>query len=431
MRDHRGVDPDEMVGLARRTDGRERSAIGARGVSRLTVRVLTLITIIGTSLLSIFELIKQHHPIMYDFRGGLYNAGTAILSGHNPYQPAFLAHQAAIMRAGGMAIGETATHAFSIPVYPAPANIAILPLSALPFWLGAGLFVAISIVAMFLALWLLEIRDWRCYALALASWPFMYAIQIGALGPLLALGIAIVWRWRNALWPPALALASIVVAKVFPWPIAIWMLITKRYRTFALAVGIGVVVTLAAWAVLGFEDMSQYPAMLSNLSYIQEPRAASLVAVLLYVGLPVWSAQILAIATGCALLGIAWRFSRRPGGERQAFALAVMACLTATPIVWDHYMVLLFIPIALISPTVSGLWMLPVAQPFLLAVSATIVPLGNGPVGSAGDTVHGAVVWLVLEAVLLYRLCRTPAERPAAVRRPERRRAPEPAVAQG
>ena len=38
--------------------------------------------------------------LLYDFKGGLYNAGVAILQGHTPYQPGFLAHQAALMRAG-------------------------------------------------------------------------------------------------------------------------------------------------------------------------------------------------------------------------------------------------------------------------------------------------------------------------------------------
>jgi hypothetical protein len=140
---------------------------------------------------------------------------------------------------------------------------------------------------------------------------------------------------------------------------------------------------------------------------------------------------VLAIAAAGGLVLVAWRFARRPGGERQAFGLAVVACLTATPIVWDHYMVLLFVPIALLSPTVSAWWLLPIAEPFLLAVTTEIVPLGHAPVGSAHDTVRAAIVWLALEAVLLYKLCRSPAEHPAAVSRSRRWRAPEPAVASG
>ena len=59
---------------------------------------------------------------------------------------------------------------------------------------------------------------------------------------------------------------------------------------------------------------------------------------------------MLAIAAGVGLLGLAWRFAQRPDSERQVFCLALVAALSASPIVWDHYMVLLFVPIALVSP---------------------------------------------------------------------------------
>ena len=52
----------------------------------------------------------------YDFTGDLYNAGRAILRAANPYDAAFLAHLAALARAGG-----EPTQTFAVPVYPAPA----------------------------------------------------------------------------------------------------------------------------------------------------------------------------------------------------------------------------------------------------------------------------------------------------------------------
>jgi hypothetical protein len=344
--------------------------------------------------------------MLFDFQGGLYNAGTAIIRGHSPYQPAFLAHQAAIMRAGGVAQGETFRNAFSIPVYPAPANLAVIPFSLLPFWLAGTLFTLLSIAAMMTGIALLGVRDWRRIALPLLCWPFIYGLYLGALGPLLVLGAGVAWRWRASLSPPAIAVAALVVTKIFPWPLPIWLLITRRFATFALAVAIGVVATLAAWAATGFDDrFVQYPQMLSNLSFIQEGRAVSLVAVLLAMGLSgsaAGAASAVALGTTGALLDFAWRVARRPDGDRQAFGLAIIAALTSTPIVWDHYMVLLFVPIALASPRLSAIWFLPLSTPVILGLWIALFHI------PAANTLGSAVLWLVLEAVVAVKLCRTP-----------------------
>src|SRR5947209_15080120 len=301
------------------------------GMIAVTRGLVLAVLFVGASVWLLGDLLAQHHPRLYVFKGGLYNAGSAIVSGHSPYHAGFIARQAAIMRAGGIAIGETAAHSFSVPVYPAPANLAALPLSLLPYGAAAALYTLLSVGAMALALWLLEVRDWRCYGLALISWPFAYGLELGALGPLLVLGAAALWRWRDRLWPPAIALASVVIVKVFPFPLAAWLLITRRYRQLALAVVVGAAATLLAWAALGFAGLSSYPAMLMNLSFIQEGRSDSLVAVLLAVGITPRIAQAVALLAAGGLLVVAWRFGRSGDRQRQAFGLAVMATLTASP----------------------------------------------------------------------------------------------------
>jgi len=367
-------------------------------------RALLLTALFGSTALLLLA-IPDTHRTLFDFRGGLYNAGRDIIHGLSPYQPGFLAHQAAIMRAGGIAQGETSQHAFSIPVYPAPANLAVVPLSLLPFWLAGTLYTLLSVAAMILGLALLGVRDWRCIALALISWPFTYGLYLGALGPFLVLGAAIAWHWRATLWPPAIAIAWLVITKLFPWPLAIWLLITRRFRTFALALAIGAVITLVAWAAIGFHGLAQYPHMLSNLSFIQEGRAVSLVAVLIAIGLPAGAASAAAIAAALALLGFAWRIAQRPDGDRTAFGLAIIAALTATPIVWEHYMVLLFIPIALITPRLSAIWFLPLCTPLITVTSGAIAPFSSNLQVRNDSTLRSAVLWLLLESLVLLRLC--------------------------
>jgi hypothetical protein len=252
---------------------------------------------------------------------------------------------------------------------------------------------------------LLGVRDWRCIALALVSWPFTFGLYLGALGPFLLLGAAIAWHWRSRLWPPAIAIALLVSAKVFPWPLGIWLLITRRFRTLALAMAIGIIVTLAAWAAIGFDGIAQYPQMLSNLSFIQEGRAVSLAAVLIAIGLSAGAAGVVALGAAGTLLGLAWRFGRRPDGERTAFGLVIIAALTATPIVWEHYMVLLFIPIALISPRLSVIWFVPLCTPMIIVGTAALVPPSTKVQLVDPATLRSAVLWLVLEALVLVRLC--------------------------
>ena len=151
-------------------------------------RALLLTALFGSTALLLLA-IPDTHRTLFDFRGGLYNAGRDIIHGLSPYQPGFLAHQAAIMRAGGIAQGETSQHAFSIPVYPAPANLAVVPLSLLPFWLAGTLYTLLSVAAMILGLALLGVRDWRCIALALIT-PRLSAIWFLPLCTPLILGIA-------------------------------------------------------------------------------------------------------------------------------------------------------------------------------------------------------------------------------------------------
>jgi hypothetical protein len=370
-------------------------------------RALLLIALFGSCVFFLVVVWRtQGNRILFDFKGGLYDAGRAILHGHDPYRPGFLATQAAVMRAGGIALGATSQNAFSIPVYPAPANLAVVPLSLLPFWLAGALFTLLSIGAMIFGLRLLGVRDWRCLAVSLLSWPFLFSLDLGALGPVLVLGAGVAWRWRESLWPPAIALAAIVVAKLFPWPLGVWLLVTRRFRTLALAILIGLVATFAAWAVIGFDGMAQYPRMLSNLSAIEEGRAVSLVAVLLAIGVPAGLAKAAALAATAGLLGIAWRFAKRPDGDAQAFGLAVIAALTASPIVWEHYMVLVFVPIALVSPRLSALWFVPVCAPLMLVISEAVVPSRNFLHSPNGDPARTAALWLVLEAIVVWRLCR-------------------------
>jgi Glycosyltransferase family 87 len=291
-------------------------------------------------------------PALYDFKGGLYGAAQDIVHGHDPYRASKLAHEAALKRAG-----EPGTE-FAVPVYPAPALVAVVPLAELPYRLAALLFVGLSAGGLALALYLVEVRDWRCYGVAFGSWPVVHGLMLGALTPLLVLGIAVAWRLRGRLGSAA-AVAALVAVKVFPWPLALWLMATKRWRLAAIATALAVAVTAAAWAAIGFDGLTTYPRMLRDLALIEADASVSLSAGLVAVGISSSAAQVCAVLVAVGLLGRAAWLARRPAGERAAFILAVVAALIASPIAWPHYFALLLVPIALVSPRLSPLWLVP------------------------------------------------------------------------
>src|SRR4029078_664105 len=66
------------------------------------------------------------------------------------------------------------------------------------------------------------------------------------------------------------------------------------------------------------------------------------------------------------LLFLALRAAHESGREkrvrdRRSFTLALPAALTLTAVVWNHYLLLLFVPVASARPRLSGLWVLPFA----------------------------------------------------------------------
>jgi len=322
--------------------------------------------------------------LLEDFKDGLWNAGWSILHHRSVYALGWLDHQVAILRAGGVAANR-----FDLPVYPAPINVAMTPLALLPFSPAGVIYTALNVAAMFAGLYLMDVRDWRCYAVVCVSWPFLYGICLGEVGQFLVLAAAIVWRYRDRVVAPAFATASIVTAKVFPWTIGVWLLATRRFREFFLGLGIGLALLLAGWAVVGWQGMTTYPRLLSDVSTLEDASGDSIARVIAWAGASRQAAAVVCLLVACGLLAWAWRMR----DERRSFSLAVMAALAGTPVVWDHYMVLLFVPIALMRPSFSWEWLAPALIPVGVYCSLDVWPNSNG--------FRSGICWLLLEAAIV------------------------------
>jgi hypothetical protein len=279
--------------------------------------------------------------------------------------------------------------------YPPLLAFLVAPLEPLSAGVATLLWIVLSLGAIAAALWLLGVRDWRCYALT-AAFPFTRsAVDLGTVGPLLVLAVAVAWRWRDRIVEPAAAFGAAVALKLFLWPLAGWLALTRGVRAAAAGAGLALALVLVPWAAIGFAGIGDYPGMLRRLSDDEATSSYSVIALAVRAHLPEVVGIVLSIVAAAALLlAAAWvgrdeRLSRRDR-DVAVLTLALAAALAASPIVWVHYFLLLLVPLALTRPTLSPLWFLPFvyyplgesawpagdARKLALALVATVAMLG-------------------------------------------------------
>jgi hypothetical protein len=288
-------------------------------------------------------------------------------------------------------------------VYPAPAAFLMAPFGALPWGLAVVAFTLSLVGALVLALRLLGVRDWRCYALALASLPMASSIMIGTLSPLLALAAAVAWRYRDRRFVVATAIVAVVVTKIFLWPLVVWLVATRRFRTAATTVVLGIAVTLGSWAVLGFDGLRDYAHGLERIAGLVQERSYSPFALFRLLGLSSGSARLAVAALTLAALAAIVALARGHDGDRRSFVMALGAGLLASPIIWMHYLVLLVVPVAMYRARLSAAWIAPLAYWFLR---------GQENQGSAANIVVMLAVTAAALALAMWR-GREPAPVPA------------------
>jgi hypothetical protein len=280
-------------------------------------------------------------------------------------------------------------------VYPPIAAVMAAPLALFPFIVAAILFAAIELVGTVLTLRVLGVRDWRCYGLALLWLPVIENILIGSISTLLALGLAVAWRYRDTRWAAPLVIAAVITAKVFLWPVLLWLVATRRGMAATRALVVAVVAVLGSWAVIGFAGLGSYPQLLNILSRLEEWKSYSAVAFGLVLGLSAGEARASAlVACAIVLLAVVLSVRLRPGNpdaDRQAFILAIAAAFLFSPIIWMHYLAILVVPIALTRRTLTPLWFVP------LAMWAT----PGQSHGHAWQVTLGLLVWVVVLAATL------------------------------
>jgi glycosyl transferase family 87 len=356
--------------------------LGSTGESRLfSPRSLLLATrkVLAVVLLGVFPIVfavlvvqgeGELGVLGFDFKGTIWQPGREILAGHSPYPPPL----AAEMNTGNPS------------VYPPVALLLGVPFALMPLSIAFCVWTAMLVGAVLATLRMLGIRDWRCYTMALGSCPVVFGVVLGNIAVLLAPLAAYLWRHRDRALPSGLALGLAIALKLVLWPLLVWLIASRRKGAALVAAAAAFLSTLAAWAVIGFDGLREYPQLLSVNTDLYGPSSWSLLAGGVGLGLPLSVANAVATLLGLALLVFSFIVAKRPDGDRRAFCIALVASIALLPIVWPASLVLLLVPLALISPSVGRPWYL-----FAALWLAAFAPRSFSKVGTPPEGVPLAV----------------------------------------
>jgi hypothetical protein len=311
------------------------------GPPSLATTALVFVAVLA--MLGLVALSMAEGLLAWDVRFAYLPAAEAVLDGRSPYPE----------------LDDPILEEQKGYVYPPQLLFALVPLTPLPVGVAAAL-VAAGMIALLLAtLWVLEVRDVRCYAAALLWVPAISGVLLSNVSIPLAFALAVAWRYRDRVWEPGVAVGLSISTKLLTWPILVWMVATRRWRSAVAALGVGVAVTFLAWAVIGFDGLTGYPDLLRRLSGIQADRSYSFVGIAEELGLEPLFGKALIVLAGVGLL-VGCVLTARREDDARAFTCAVAATLAVSPIVWLHYLVALLVPMAILRPRFTWLWLLPV-----------------------------------------------------------------------
>jgi hypothetical protein len=185
----------------------------------------------------------------------------------------YLSYDSAVRRflAGGVLYDQNfdTTGPFGLFYYPPPFVLLAIPLTLLPpdvdAWLAAILLTATFLLAVTILPVATRVR-WLVVLLGGLSWPLVYAIKLGQVGPILLLTFAIGWRWMDR--PARLGLATAVGTAIKLQPIVIlgWAFLTGRRRAVIIWLVAFLVLALAGTLIAGPSAWADQVGLLVRLS---------------------------------------------------------------------------------------------------------------------------------------------------------------------
>jgi Glycosyltransferase family 87 len=333
------------------------------GVRRLLALVLLGVLPIATAVV-MFALAHDSGSLALDFHNELYPEAKLLLEWENPFpgpdEPLQFGHNL---------------------IWPPLAAFLVAPFTALSPVAADWAIALVGLACSLLSLRIVGVRDWRVYG-AFALWPPVIGeIRVSHLTPVLCLLLALAWRYRDTRGAPGLAVGFAGAIKFFLWPLGVWLAAIGRLRETVLA---AIFAGLSLLLVLPFTGLDDYFRTLLELGRTFDQDSYSPFGFLVQIGAPETFARIATFGLGALLLVACW--------HRASLGLAVAAALVLSPIVWLDYYAVAAIPLAVVRPRLSWVWLAPLATWGLLSAG---IGAGNGW-GSARVLVVFTVVFAVI-----------------------------------
>jgi hypothetical protein len=239
---------------------------------------------------------------------------------------------------------------FGLFFYPPPFILIVLPLAALlPAAAATWVWIGLLVVAFLVGVAVLPVRPatrWWIVLLAGLDYPFVYALKLGQVAPLLFLTFAIGWRWLDRPARLGISAAAGTLIKLQPGIVLVWAALTGRWRAVVTAiVAIGVLSAIAT-VFAGLSAWTDFVTLVGKVSDpITTPHNFTPGAVAYQLGVPaVVASAIQAVLIVVVAILVVLAALRRPAVE--SYLVAVVASQLLSPVLWDHYAAVLLLPVA-------------------------------------------------------------------------------------
>jgi Glycosyltransferase family 87 len=273
----------------------------------------------------------------------------------------FLAyHQAAVRVLDGQPLYDMSfatTGGFGLFYYPPTFAPFILPFGLLPAAVAVDVWIVVLLVSFGVGVAILPVSQtirWWVVLLAGLSWPFAYAVKLGQVGPILFLLFAIGWRWLDEPVRLGVSMALGAAIKVQPGILFVWAIITRRW-TAVLVGGVALaVLVIVSTLIVGLGAWTDFVTLVRQVGDpITTVHNFTPGAVAYQLGVPADVASIIQLVSTIAVVG-AVLLSARYATAESSYLAAVIASQLLSPILWDHYALILLLPVAYLLA--AGRW---------------------------------------------------------------------------
>jgi hypothetical protein len=230
---------------------------------------------------------------------------------------------------------------------------------------------------------------WTTILLAGWSFPFVYAIKLGQVGPILFCLFALGWRWLDR--PAVLGVVGALGAaiKLQPGLVLLWALLTGRFKAVAAGASVLVALAFVTTVIAGPASWTDFLTLIRTVSDpIRTEHNFTPGAIAFAAGASAEMATSIQLVSTIAV-GALFLASIRWATDEASYMVAVIASQLVSPILWDHYALLLLLPVAYLLA--SGRWWA------IVIPVVTAWPL----VGTTPPEVYPILFWSTLIAVFL------------------------------